>query len=590
MPIDPKLPFAVLPALLFAALTDPPARAQGVDPAAPAFVEVTDELRLDFDHLPGNEGRYLIPEISGSGGGFLDYDGDGDLDVYLVQGGELSRPRALDPVPNRLFRQDGGGSFVDVTARSGLGDTGYGMGLAAGDVDGDGALDVYVSNYGPDGLYRNNGDGSFTEVTAEAGIAGDGWSASAVFCDYEGDGALDLYVTRYVLFDPELECTAPSGAPEYCGPMQFTGESDVLYHNRGGGVFEDVSLPAGIASLSEPGFGVVCADLTGDGRPDFYVANDSKSNQLWINRGDGTFVDEAVVSGAAFGEGGQEEAGMGVACGDTDGDGDLDLLLTHLRRQTNTLYRNDGVEGFRDVSMQSGIGAASLRYTGFGTAFLDYDHDGDLDLAVANGRISAKPPLPRSQEAERATMPVPWLWYAEPNQLLENEGKGRFREAAAGAGVFGRLVEVSRGLAVGDLDRYVDQDLLVTNTASRARLFRNDVPKKGRWLRVRALLSPQQRDAYGAEVRMVAGGAEHLRLADPGFGYLTTHDPTAHFGVPASATAEQIAIRWPGGGRQILREPPLDRTLVVIRADAPAAGRPSARPADSPTRLPRRRR
>ena len=302
----------------------------------PLFTEITDEVGLSFSHEPGAEGRFQPQEVMGSGGGFLDYDGNGELDIYLIQAGPLPGSQSSEQLLNQLFRQDPDGSFTDVTSESGLGDTGYGTGLAVGDIDNDGLLDLYVTNDGPDALYHNQGGGMFRNVTQQAGITGNFWSASAAFCDYDNDGFLDLYVTRYVRFDPSKQCTSSDGSPDYCSPQSYGYESDVLYRNEGTGSFTDVSRTAGLHGVEAPGLGVVCADFNLDGLMDFYVSNDGEANQLWENQGRGKFIDQAFFNGSAMNEFGQAEAGMGIGLGDADGDGDLDLFLTHLTGQTNT--------------------------------------------------------------------------------------------------------------------------------------------------------------------------------------------------------------------------------------------------------------
>lgn len=521
------------------------------------FNEVTDEVELDFSQEPGSEGDFLLPQIMGSGGAFLDYDDDGDLDIYLIQAGELPGSNRSNPLPNRLFRQEADGTFTDVTAESGLGDTGYGMGVAVGDIDNDGFVDIYVTNYGPDALYHNDGNGRFTDVTAGSPMSAEAWSASAVFCDYDRDGFLDLYVTHYVTYDPTNQCRNADGSLEYCSPQVFPGASDVLYHNNGDGTFRDVSLEAGIKGVSAPGLGVVCSDFNGDGLPDFYVANDGEANQLWQNRGNGKFVDGAILAGVALNAFGKAEAGMGVAAGDMDGDGDLDLFLTHLTHQTNTLYRNDGDLGFQDWSAPAGLGVSSLSWTGFGTGFLDYDHDGDLDIAVVNGRVQRHPTVTGARLGRY------WNPYAEPNLLLRNEGNGRFSDGCTLAETFCSQVEVSRGLAVGDADNDGDLDMLLTSTAGRARLFRNDAPKNGHWLIVRAFDPALGRDAYGAVVTVVADGKAYVREADPGFSYLSSNDPRAHFGISGADTIERIVVRWPDGANEIFPGVGFDQSIVL---------------------------
>ena len=382
----------------------------------PLFSEITDIVQLSFVHDPGADGSFFMPEIMGSGGAFFDYDNDTDLDIYLIQAGSHSNPGSGEALPNRLYRQEADGTFADVTAVVGLDDTGYGMGVAVGDIDNDGWRDVYLTNYGLDALYRNEGGERFTNITSRAGISGDEWSASACFCDYDQDGYLDLYVTHYLNYDPKKECIKLDGNRGYCAPTVFPGASDTLYHNKGDGTFTDVSLQAGIRAAAEPGLGVICADFNEDGLPDFYVANDGGANLLWINQGRGTFKDEAFLSGVGLNALGRTEAGMGLAVGDAEGDGDLDLFVSHITNETNTLYRNDGHMNFEDATAASGLAALSLPTTGFGTAFLDFDHDGDLDLAVANGRVERHTPV------RGARLSPYWNPYAEPNHLLDNDG------------------------------------------------------------------------------------------------------------------------------------------------------------------------
>ena len=524
---------------------------------APLFTEITEEVGLDFLHDPGAEGKYWLPEITGSGGAFLDYDNDGDLDIYLVQGGPLPGSGNAKRLPNRLYRANPDGTFTDVTSRSGLGDSGYGVGVAAGDMDNDGLVDVYLANYGPDALYHNEGGGKFTDITQAAGIAGNAWSTSVAFCDFDQDGYLDLYVTHYVEHDSTKSCVRADGIPDYCSPQSYSYRADVLYHNNGDGTFTDVSRQAGIARVEAPGLGILCSDFTGDGLPDFYVANDGEANHLWVNQGKGKFEDQAFVFGTALNSMGLAEASMGVALGDVEGDGDLDLFMTHLTNQTNTLYLNDGLFGFEDVTAARGLGASSLKFTGFGTAFFDFDHDGDLDIVIVNGRVAWDPPLPDARMSEY------WNPYAEPNFLLENDGTGKFDDITASTGAFGEEVEISRGLALGDVDGDGDLDILVTHSAGPARLFRNDAQKKGGWLMVRALDSGGKRDAHGAVVTVTAGGKSYVRVADAAFSFLSSNDPRAHFGIVGASKADRILVRWPDGTEEGFPGAPLNQTVVV---------------------------
>ncbi len=525
------------------------------------FVEVSEQVGLDFVHDPGVDGSYFMPESIGSGGAFLDYDNDGDLDIYLVNSGPHSeRANGQTPAVNRLYRQEADGTFTDVTERSGLGDAGYGMGVAVADIDNDGYVDVYLTNYGPDALYRNNGDGTFTNITGPAGISNPEWGTSAAFLDYDLDGDLDLYVANYVAYDPNDICTDRSGRPDYCGPDGFPGVPDVLYRNNGDGTFTDVSQESSIASGASKGLGVTTADFNHDGWPDLYVANDERPNHLWLNQGDGTFVDEALKLGAALNELGRTEAGMGVAIGDAENDGDLDLFITHLRTESNTLYRYGGEYGYHDDTINAGLAGPSLPYTGFGTGFFDYDLDGDLDLAVVNGRVSRGPLLAENADDY-------WAPYAEPNQLFENTGEGKFELVPPEATAFSQFIENSRGLAFGDVDNDGDLDLLVCNEGGPARLFRNEVDRKGNWLVVRVVDPTLKRDVYGAQVVVQAGARRWTRVISPAYSYLSSNDPRAHFGLGRVDSVEALEVIWPGGSRSRYPGMPANQFLLVEKGN-----------------------
>lgn len=385
-------------------------------------------LGLDFQHASGVEGDFLLPEVMGSGAALFDYDHDGDLDVYLVNAG--SAPAAA----NRLFRQRQDGTFVDATEESALGDDGYGMGAALGDIDNDGDIDVLVTNYGANQLYRNNGDGTFSNISSIVGIEGSRWSTSAAFCDIDADGLLDLYVANYVTNEPPFACASGTGKPDYCGPNAYRGVSDRLYRNDGG-TFADISAASGIAQTAHNGLGVVCLDFNGDQRSDFLVANDGERNQLWINQGDGTFIDRGVWFGVATNIAGETEASMGIAIGDVNGDLRLDALLTHLDGETNTLYLADGTGTLMDASASSGVGFPSVAYTGFGTALADLDQDADLDLAVANGKVRRGDHSPAVPGGETPLAVFERL-YAEPNLIMRNDGGGWFENDCANAAQF----------------------------------------------------------------------------------------------------------------------------------------------------------
>lgn len=534
---------------------DPPATAN----EPPLFTEITAASGLDDSPARPPEGTWALPEIMGGGVAVFDADADGDLDILHVETPIPGRNPAAE-APVRLYLRGPDGAWRDATAGSGLG-RGYGQGVTTGDVEGDGDVDVYVTNLGPDALYRNRGDGTFEDATGESGIAGDHWSTSAAFVDHDGDGDLDLFVVHYGVYDPGRRCTGADGAPDYCNPLAYEGTVDALYENDGSGTLTDVTARAGIDARGR-GLGIVAADLTGDGLVDLYVANDGEANHLWVQREDGTFADEAVMRGAAFNAYGEPEGSMGVDAGDVDGDGRLDLFTTHLVGETNTLYL--GAEGgvFADRTDAAGMGRIDRPNTGFGTGFLDFDHDGDLDLAVVNGGVG------RGRVHPGAALGPFWDPIAEPDLLFENVGGGRFADVGGRAGAFGERVEVGRGLAYGDLDEDGDLDLVVGSLGG-VRIHRNDAPAPGtHWLIVRAVTG--RRDALGAEVTVTAGGRRVTRLARAGYSYASAGDPRAHFGLGGADAIEALEVRWPDGAREAFDPPGVDRAVTVRNGE----GRP----------------
>ncbi|MGH9201560.1 MAG: FG-GAP repeat domain-containing protein, partial [Vicinamibacterales bacterium] len=435
----------------------------------------------------------MLPEIMGGGVALFDMDGDGDLDLYLVQSGSVLKAGAKDP-PNRLYRNRGDGTFDDVTAGSGADVAGYGMGVAAGDYDNDGDTDLFVTNNGPNVLLRNEGSGRFSDVTGKAGVAGRGWSTSAAFFDGDADGDLDLFVLRYINWSPggELQCFSMTGAPDYCSPRNYDAPlSDVLYRNDGDGAFTDVSDRAGLHAAFGNGLGVVVTDANRDGRPDVFVANDAMPNQLWINGGQLRFTDEALVRGTAVDEDGSAKSGMGIDAKDIDDDADEDVLVVNLDSESDSLYRNDGAF-FSDATAAAGLRAVSRPFTRFGTAWLDVDNDGWLDLYQANGRVG--------QQAERYGTDV----YAEPSLLYRGAAGGTFTEVRPRGGTASLLIASSRAAAFGDIDNDGGVDVVVVNRDHGPFVLHNVAPNRGHWLTLR-VVEPNGRDSLGAQVTAMVG-------------------------------------------------------------------------------------
>ena len=538
----------------------------------------TEEVGLTFVHRAGETAELYLPEIMGAGGALFDFDGDGDLDLFLVDGGTLrDGERPVEGGPrHRLLRNDlipgGKVRLTDVSGKAGLVGGGYGMGVAVGDIDNDGDLDLLVTSVGPDLLFRNNGDGTFTEVGQSAGIRDSRWTTSASFVDYDRDGNLDLYVTAYVDFSVRTHkrCYAPTGEPDYCTPAAHRPIGDRLYRNRGDGIFEDVTRTAGIASAIGPGLGVVSGDFNGDGWPDFYVANDGAANLLWINQKDGTFLERGLLAGVAYAMTGVPRAGMGVTAGDYDNDGDLDLLVTNLTREGFTLFRNlgGGTGFFDDDSDGSRIGRDSFLSTGFGVGWFDVDLDGWLDLFAANGAVTRL--VAREGELDP---------FRQRNQLFRNEERGAsFREVSPEEEPVLTRQEISRGLAFGDLDNDGDLDLLITNNRGPARVLFNQTRRSAagdpHWLAVRLLGDPGQRTnrwGMGARVGLERKGLPTLwRHVHSDGSYLSASDPRTYFGLGASTRVDRLVIEWPNGLVQTVTNPLLDRQLT-IRQPPPAA-------------------
>ena len=523
------------------------------------FADASAGSGLEFVNVSGSRAQDYVLESMSAAAAFADYDADGFLDLFIVNGTRLTG--TPEGAGNRLFHnepdpEEGNGSarrFREVEA--GLGPPGWGMGCAAGDYDNDGDVDFHVTYWGPNRLYRNDG-GEFPEVAASAGVADRRWGSSAAFGDLDADGLLDLYVTNYLEFDLERP---PGGGGKclykglyvFCGPAYAPRQRDRLYRNEGGGTFADVSAAAGVEAHRLPGLGVVFGDFDGDADLDIYVANDGEPNLLFRNDGGWRFAETAKTAGAAYSLDGMAQASMGVHAGDYDNDGDLDLFTTNFSDEYNTLYRNDGRGGFTDATGEAGLGETALPFLGWGTGFVDFDNDGWLDLFVANGHLH--PALDRSFLG---------LFYAQRNLLYHNRG-GRFVEVGGGSGGVWGIEKVSRAAAVGDYDNDGDADLFVVNLNDTPTLLRNDSGAGNGWLGLQLTGTESNRDAIGARVRVRGGGMEQVREVQRGYSFQAQNDPRLLFGLGRGRRVEEVEILWPSGRRQLITDPPLRRYLKV---------------------------
>jgi len=523
--------------------------------AAVALFAATAGLQLvqvDLDYAQANSptSRKYLPETMGGGVALLDYDNDGRLDIFFVNGARIDNPMPAGRKPdksdrkywNRLYHQNPDGTFTDVTEKAGL--TGmpqnhYGMGVAAADYDNDGYTDLYVTGLGGNTLYHNNGDGTFTDVTSRAGVGASGWSTSAGFFDYDNDGKLDLFVVRYVEwgFETEHTCGSKPGVYSYCHPDNYPGAKNVLYHNNGDGTFTDVSEKAGIANPVGKGLGVAFADFDGDGWMDVYVANDSVQCFLYRNNHDGTFTDVALTAGVGFNEDGKTFAGMGVDFSDYDNDGWPDIAVTDLSDQRYMLYRNNGDGSFTEVTNPSGLGRATLKYSGWSMRLVDIDNDGWKDLFVAQGHV---------MDDVEATSPN--LKYLQPPLLLRNV-RGTFSQMDAGPAL--KTPWAGRGAAFGDMDNDGDIDIVVTNIGQKAYLLRNEGGNRNSWIGVRARGRRSNRDGIGCRVKVVgASGSAQYYTISTAVGYLSASDKRLVVGLGSDKSAKLIEIKWPAGGVQ----------------------------------------
>jgi hypothetical protein len=542
--------------------------------STPIFEEVSTKVGLNFRHFNGMTGKLFLPEVMGSGAALFDFDNDGDLDIFLVQGSTLESgdqtSRSIFPwlgpgePKGRLFRndlvmKDGKRSlqFTDVTDKSGIRANGYGMGVAVGDVNNDGWPDLYITALGANQLYLNKADGTFVDVTKKANADDARWSTSAAFLDYDRDGWLDLMITNYADFSMANSptCYAPTSARDYCTPRVFRAPGNRLLHNKRDGTFEDVTVAAGLSREFGHGLGVVTADFNSDGWIDIYVANDGDPNQLWINQKNGTFKNEALLAGAAVNREGQAEAGMGVDAGDFDNNGTEDIFITHLMDETNTLYANLGEALFEDRTREVGLGMPGRRFTGFGTLFFDYDNDGWLDLFVTNGAVQLLPELIRKGD------PYP---LGQPNQLFHNSGKGTFVEIVDQTGPAFQQIAVGRGAAFGDIDNDGDTDILIANNSGPAKLFLNQVGNQNHWLGLRLVDQKAGRDMLGAVVQIAVTKNRVLRRrARTDGSYLSANDPRVLIGLGSATSVDSLLVQWPDGSVEEWKGPPVDRYTTL---------------------------
>lgn len=521
----------------------------------PVFTDVTKEAGITAKHSYGDFNLSNIVEGTGSGAMFFDYDGDGWLDLYFVNGtwmkgvsDNIGR-KLKGKLSNHLYRNNGDGTFTDVTKKAGVGDKGFGFGCSAADFDGDGDLDLYVLNYGANVFYRNNGDGTFSDISAKSGLDDEKWGLSAPWFDYDGDGDLDVYVTNYLVYDGgKFRSFYPAAG--YPGPLSYSGEADRLYRNNGDGTFTDVTKEAGVYAPNGRGMSTTVADINNDGLLDIFVANDAMENYYFRNLGGGKFESEGLAMGLAFGEGGQGVSSMGPAVGDVDGNGWLDIYVPDMRYGSLLMNREDF---FEDRTAKSSLALICGQYTGWGGILLDYDCDGYLDLFVANGNAHHE--------------------YTEEDVLARNDGKGNFVDVAKDSGAYFMAEYVGRGSTYGDYDNDGDLDLVVVNLNDVPRLLRNDGGNRNNWLTVEAKLAGGKSDAVGARVTVIAGGLKQFHDLIPVTGYLSQGDPRRHFGLGKASKADTVEIRWPNGEVSKLTDVKANQFLKVVQGEKGGAGK-----------------
>ncbi|HVG54105.1 MAG TPA: CRTAC1 family protein [Vicinamibacterales bacterium] len=560
---------ATLVALAFFAVSHVHGQKQpaGVTGGGVQFTDISAAAGVSFRHTNGASPDKHLIETIGSGGLFFDYDNDGWIDIFLVDGGSLANPALTREARHRLFRNRGNGTFDDATASSGIRHVDYGMGACAGDYDNDGWVDLYVTHFGPNTLYRNSGKGAFTDVTQTARVGSRSWSTGCAFADLDRDGDLDLIVTSYVSATEKHNpfCgNARLKTRAYCHPLRFDPLPSVVYRNDGKGTFTDVSAESGVSALRGNGLGVVIADYDDDSWPEVFVANDSMPNFMFRRSGPWRYEDIALRAGVAVASDGKERAGMGTDAADYDGDGLLDLVVTNLDFESFSLFRGLGNRLFAYATPESGIGAATLPFVGFGTVFLDFDNDGLTDLAFANGHMLDN----ASQFRAGAT-------HAQRNLLFRNMGMRRFADVTAASGPGFAIEKVSRGLAAGDIDNDGDLDLLVTNNGQSVDLLRND-GSPGHALLVRLIGTQSNRDGIGARLRLTADARTQVREVKAGSSYLGQNDLRQHFGLGPATRVDRLEVRWPSGRLDVVRDIPADQ-ILTIREGAGVVGNQALR-------------
>ncbi|TKJ37078.1 MAG: hypothetical protein CEE38_09250 [Planctomycetes bacterium B3_Pla] len=517
--------------------------------------DITKETGITFKHTDGSCGRYYIMETVTAGLALFDYDGDGDVDIYFLNGSPLPGKQSKVPPRNALYRNDGKWKFTDVTDKAGVGDTGYGLGVAVADYDNNGDPDIYLNNHGPNVMYRNNGDGTFVDVTKEAGVGnGRKVGAGACFLDMDGDGDLDLYAANYLAFSSDTHARVQALTTElmYAIPRHYRPVPDTLYRNNGNGTFTDASADSGVNTQAGWGMGIICGDYDNDDDTDVFVANDVWANYLFQNDGNGHFEEVGLVAGVAYDAGGQAQAGMGVDCGDYDNDGWLDFYLTNYQSEQSTLYKNLGNAMFEDVTFVTGAGAGTLNNVTWGNGFVDFDNDGKRDIFVACGHLQDN--IEQFDDAST---------YHQRNILLLNTGNGKFVDVSDECGDGLKVNLSSRGAAFDDLDNDGDIDVVILNSRREPTILRNDSANENHWIQIRLQGVKTNRDGVGARVKVVAGDLTQIDEVHSGRGYQSHYGTRLYFGLGKRDRIDRVEVRWIGGGVDVVRNVEVDQVLSI---------------------------